>query len=109
VGQLSLDRARRQAWLKGVPLRLSAREFRLLEVLMANAGQALSRQQLLDAVWGPDWVGDPHTLEVRIRWLSEAPPVPLSVQVHALAESAGGLLAVLDEEGNVVAASDDHP
>jgi DNA-binding response OmpR family regulator len=71
VGELSLDRARRQAWLKGVPLRLSAREFRLLEVLMLNAGQALSRQHLLDAVWGPDWVGDPHTLEVHIRWLRE--------------------------------------
>jgi len=71
VGPLSLDRSRRQAWLGDRPLDLSPREFRLLEVLMANAGRALSRQELLDAVWGPEWVGDPHTLEVHIRWLRE--------------------------------------
>jgi len=49
----------------------AAREFDLLLYLMTHAGQALHRQQILDAVWGEDWVGDPRTLDVHIHWLRE--------------------------------------
>jgi len=38
---------------------------------MERAGQAQARQELLDRVWGADWVGDPRTLDVHIRWLRE--------------------------------------
>jgi len=38
---------------------------------MEHAGQALSRQELLDIVWGEDWIGTPRTLDVHIRWLRE--------------------------------------
>ncbi len=38
---------------------------------MENLGKALSRQELLDRAWGADWVGDPRTVDVHIRWLRE--------------------------------------
>ncbi|MDR5709427.1 MAG: response regulator transcription factor [Armatimonadota bacterium] len=71
VGEITLDRLARRVWRSGRPLELRPREYRLLEVLMSEAGRALSRQELLDRVWGPDWVGDPRTLDVHVRWLRE--------------------------------------
>ena len=50
-------------------LALAAREYDLLEHLAANPGLALSRRQLLDAVWGEDWVGDERTVDVHVRQL----------------------------------------
>lgn len=70
-GDLVLDKIERRVTLRGVPIDLSAREFALLAVLMERAGQAQARQDLLDRVWGVDWIGDPRTLDVHIRWLRE--------------------------------------
>jgi DNA-binding response OmpR family regulator len=70
-GELVLDRVARQVTRRGAPVDLSAREFELLTALMERAGQALARQDLLDRVWGADWIGDPRTLDVHIRWLRE--------------------------------------
>ncbi len=71
VGELVLDRTARQAWRAGRVLQLRQREFALLAVMMDARGRALSRQDLLDRVWGADWIGDPHTLDVHISWLRE--------------------------------------
>ncbi len=71
LGDIVLDRASRQAWRAGRPLRLRRREFDLLWVLMENAGRAIPRQELLARVWGEDWVGNPRTLDVHIHWLRE--------------------------------------
>ena len=71
VGRLTLDRLARQAWLNDRPVELTQREFDLLRVLVEHAGQALRRQELLDQVWGVEWVGDTRTLDVHIRWLRE--------------------------------------
>ncbi len=71
MGDLVLDRAARQLWKQNKLVELSPREFELLLALMERPGQALSRQELLDRVWGEDWVGDPRTLDVHIRWLRE--------------------------------------
>ncbi len=71
VGEITLDRVARRVWRSGRPVVLRPREYQLLEVLMSEAGRALSRQELLDRVWGQDWVGDPRTLDVHIRWLRE--------------------------------------
>ncbi len=68
---LSVDRAARQATRGGRALALTTREFDLLVALMERAGQAQARQELLDRVWGIDWIGDPRTLDVHIRWLRE--------------------------------------
>ena len=50
---------------------LSPKEFRLLELFMRNPRRVWSREQLLERVWGPDFMGDSKTVDVHIRWLRE--------------------------------------
>lgn len=71
VGEIVLDRRSRQAWRRGQAVELSPREFSLLAALMEHVGQAFSRQELLDRVWGESWTGSSRTLDVHIRWLRE--------------------------------------
>ncbi len=82
--QLSLDPAARRVYKGDSELQLSAREFDLLAVLMKNAGRAMSRDELIKLVWGDDWVGDPRTLDVHVRWLrlkiEEDPASPQYIQ-----------------------------
>ena len=61
-----LDSASRMAWLDDQPLELTAIEFDLLMTLMAHPGQALSRDQLLEEVWGRDYFGDTRVVDVHI-------------------------------------------
>jgi DNA-binding response OmpR family regulator len=53
----------------GVTIALTTREFDLLAHLMQHEGVVLSRQQLLDGVWGPGWYGDERTVDVHVRQL----------------------------------------
>lgn len=53
----------------GRAVHLRPKEFQLLAMLAAHPGQAYTRRQLLDRVWGPDQVGDPRTVDVHVRWL----------------------------------------
>ena len=69
VGRLEVDTGRREARVDGAPVPLAGRELDLLTHLVAHRGLALSRQQLLDGVWGPGWVGDPRTVDVHVRQL----------------------------------------
>jgi DNA-binding response OmpR family regulator len=69
VGSVEVDRGRREARVAGSVVALAAREFDLLSYLADNAGLVLSRQQLLDGVWGPNWYGDPRTVDVHVRQL----------------------------------------
>lgn len=71
VGDILLDRTARQVWRAGQLIELRQREFDLLCALMEHTGQALQRHELLDKVWGENWIGDPRTLDVHIRWLRE--------------------------------------
>lgn len=64
-----VDIARREARRNGEPVALATREFDLLSHLAHNQGLALTRQQLLDSVWGPDWYGDDRTVDVHVRQL----------------------------------------
>jgi DNA-binding response OmpR family regulator len=81
---LSLDPVARRVFKGDQELQLSAREFDLLAVLMKNAGRAMSRDELIKQVWGDDWVGDPRTLDVHVRWLrlkiEEDPASPQYIQ-----------------------------
>lgn len=70
-GELVLDKVARRVTRRGGEIDLTAREFELLTALMERGGQAQARQDLLDRVWGADWIGDPRTLDVHIRWLRE--------------------------------------
>lgn len=69
VGAVEVDTGRREARRDGEVVALTARQFDLLRHLAGNAGLALSRRQLLDGVWGPDWYGDERTVDVHVRQL----------------------------------------
>ena len=64
-----VDITRREARCRGEAIALATREFDLLAHLARNQGIALSRQQLLDSVWGADWYGDDRTVDVHVRQL----------------------------------------
>ena len=66
-----MDLLARRASLGSTELKLTHREFDLLAELMRNQGAVLSRDLLLNRVWGFDYVGDSHTVDVHIRWLRE--------------------------------------
>jgi DNA-binding response OmpR family regulator len=68
-GSVEVDVKRREARLDGTAVPLAAREFELLQYLAENRGIALSRRQLLDGVWGDDWIGDERTVDVHVRQL----------------------------------------
>jgi DNA-binding response OmpR family regulator len=68
-GVVEVDVKRREARLDGTAVPLAAREFELLQYLAENRGIALSRRQLLDGVWGDDWIGDERTVDVHVRQL----------------------------------------
>ena len=70
-GELSLDLIGRKAYRGGQEMRLSHKEFDLLAALIRNTGTALSRERLLQQVWGYDYPGDTRTVDVHIRWLRE--------------------------------------
>jgi DNA-binding response OmpR family regulator len=69
VGDLEVDLRRREARRAGEVVALTTREFDLLAFLSNNLGLALSRQQLLDGVWGADWYGDERTVDVHVAQL----------------------------------------
>jgi DNA-binding response OmpR family regulator len=69
VGDLEVDVRRREARRADAVVALTTREFDLLAFLAHNAGLALSRQQLLDGVWGSDWYGDERTVDVHVAQL----------------------------------------
>lgn len=69
VGDLELDPARRTCLREGNAISLTAREFALLELLMRKPGEVLSKQQILDHVWGFDFEGDNNIVEVYIGYL----------------------------------------
>jgi DNA-binding response OmpR family regulator len=69
AGGVEIDTTRREARAGGRPVALASREFDLLAHLGTHRGQVLSRRQLLDGVWGHDWVGDERTVDVHVRQL----------------------------------------
>lgn len=71
VNNLEIDVARRQATLGNKTLDLAPKEFELLAFLAENAGLVFSRAQLLEKVWGYDYVGGTRTVDVHIRWLRQ--------------------------------------
>jgi two-component system response regulator RegX3 len=69
IGDLVLDPSARTLTRAGEPVELAAKEFDLLHLLMANAGDVLKREQIMDEVWDPHWFGPTKTLDVHISWL----------------------------------------
>lgn len=71
VGNLEIDLNRHEARLAGTPLNLKPKEFDLLALLTANPGRAFTRDQILEKVWGYDYVGQTRTVDVYVSWLRE--------------------------------------
>ncbi|MCV2395044.1 response regulator transcription factor [Actinotalea sp. M2MS4P-6] len=67
VGNVRLDPDRHVVEVDGEPTAFPLKEFELLEVLLRNAGRVLTRGQLIDRVWGSDYVGDTKTLDVHVK------------------------------------------
>ncbi len=68
-GGIRLDPERFEVTVRGGPVHLPRKEFELLELLMENAGRVLSRETLIDRIWGADYFGDSRTLDVHIKRL----------------------------------------
>lgn len=71
AGELEIDLGRRTASRKGERLSLKPKEFELLLFFLRNRGRAFTREQLLNQIWGYDFVGDTRTVDVHIRWLRQ--------------------------------------
>ena len=71
AGHIRLDTAGRAAWREGVPVELTAKEFDLMELLLRNPGRVYSRENLLNVVWGYEYIGDYRTVDVHVRRLRE--------------------------------------
>ena len=69
AGEVEIDLARRESRVGGEVVALATREFDLLAFMAENQGLVLSRQQLLDNVWGHGWYGDERTVDVHVRQL----------------------------------------
>jgi two-component system response regulator RegX3 len=77
VGDVMLDPERHEVSIRGTSVRLPLKEFELLALLLENAGRVLTRDTLIDRVWGSDYVGDTKTLDVHIKRLrSKVEPEP---------------------------------
>jgi two-component system, OmpR family, response regulator RegX3 len=69
AGPVRMDVERHTVSVDGHPVSLPLKEFDLLEILLRNAGRVLTRFQLIDRVWGADYVGDTKTLDVHVKRL----------------------------------------
>ena len=84
VAGITLDVTRHVVERDGAPVELRPREFELLEFLMRHPGQALTREMILEGVWGYSYAGETRTVDVHIRWLREKlesdPAHPVHIQ-----------------------------
>jgi two-component system, OmpR family, response regulator RegX3 len=77
AGPVRMDVERHVVTVSGDSVALPLKEFELLELLLRNAGRVLTRGQLIDRVWGADYVGDTKTLDVHVKRLrSKIEPEP---------------------------------
>jgi two-component system response regulator RegX3 len=77
AGPVRMDVERHVVTVDGAAVQLPLKEFELLELLLRNAGRVLTRGQLIDRVWGADYVGDTKTLDVHVKRLrSKIEPEP---------------------------------
>jgi two-component system response regulator RegX3 len=69
AGPVRMDVERHVVTVRGEQITMPLKEFDLLEILVRNAGRVLTRAQLIDRVWGSDYVGDTKTLDVHVKRL----------------------------------------
>lgn len=70
-GQITVDTSRREVYKNGKLIDLPLKEFELLKLLMLNKGRVMSRELLLEKIWGFDYFGETRTVDVHIRYLRQ--------------------------------------
>jgi DNA-binding response OmpR family regulator len=93
-GPLAVDLSRHEASIEGREVSLTAKEFGLLEHLLRNIGRVLTRDVLLNAVWGYDYYGTTRTVDVHVRRLKQK--IPLLEDAIISVKSLGYKLRELD-------------
>jgi DNA-binding response OmpR family regulator len=68
---LVINLTRREVTLDGKPIQLKPKEYELLEFFASHKGQMLTREFILERVWGWDFIGDSRTVDVHVRWLRQ--------------------------------------
>jgi two-component system response regulator RegX3 len=97
VGDVRLDAARHEVFVRGGLVSTPLKEFELLEILMLNAGRVLTRDVLIDRVWGPNYYGDTKTLDVHIKRLrSKVEPDPSHPSLIVTVRGVGYRFEVTD-------------
>lgn len=89
VGSLSLDPASRECHRGETSIELTAREYSLLELLMRRSDAIVSKADLIDEVWGPDFPGDPNIVEVYIGYVRKKIDAPFGLQTILTVRGAG--------------------
>ena len=83
-GSLVINRTRQEVTLNKAPLPLKPQEYQLLLIFAEHKGQMLSREFILERVWGWDFIGDSRTVDVHVRWLrtkvEQNPAAPQVIQ-----------------------------
>lgn len=97
VGDVTIDHHRHQVMVRGAEVKLPLKEFELLSILMENAGWVLTRNTLIDRVWGSDYVGDTKTLDVHVKRLrSKLEPDPANPTLIVTIRGLGYKFQVTD-------------
>jgi two-component system OmpR family response regulator len=89
VDDLVLDPLTRACARNDVEIKLTAREFGLLELLMRRAGETVAKQEILEKVWGPDFDGDPNVVEVYVGYLRRKIDQPFGRRTLSTVRGAG--------------------
>jgi len=87
---LVINQTRREVILNEKPLRLKPKEYELLLFLAEHKGQMLSREFILERVWGWDYIGDSRTVDVHVRWLRQKIEVEPARPVRIITVRGGG-------------------
>ena len=83
-GPIRIDVDRHIVTVRGMQVPMPLKEFDLLEFLVRNAGRVLTRTQLIDRIWGADYVGDTKTLDVHVKRLRSKVEVDPAHPAHLL-------------------------
>ncbi len=96
AGSLSLDAAKRRVTVGDVPVELTKREFDLLQYLLENKGIVLSRETLLENVWGFDFEGETNAVDVYVRFLRSKIDEVFAIKLISTVRGVG--YVIRDEE-----------
>ena len=89
-GNLEVNRTRREVTMNDTPLQLKPQEYELLLFFAEHKGQMLSREFILERVWGWDFIGDSRTVDVHVRWLRQKIEADPAKPVRIITVRGGG-------------------